>query len=483
VTFAALGDRAIRFPVAEGVNRRLLVEALRRGAGVVDVVIAEDLGAVTFSSEDDRARAQQAVLAALEVAAGGHAPAPPPREHVVPVAYDGEDLEAIAAASGLARDEVIARHATALYTVAMLGFLPGFAYLRGLDPALVLPRRSTPRARVPARSVAIAAEYTGIYPFASPGGWHLLGTSSIAPFGGLGAAFALGDHVRFEPTPQVPRAERPRHAPAPPPPGPHVEITRLAGPALLVDAGRKGHMHEGVPPGGPLVRTALARANRAAGNDAAACAIETFGAITVAARGGRVAAADDTGRSVVLEDGAALTLAPDRTTRVRYVAVEGGFDVPIVLGGRGTLLVAQLGGLFGRPLLAGDHLATGGAGPALGPVLADESDGPVAVTLGPDDVGDDAQSTLLDATFAISPVSDRVGTRLEGPPVVAAQPATARRSGPMVLGAIQVTPSGLVVLGPDHPTTGGYPVIAVVRASSRDAFFAKPPGASVRFTR
>ena len=76
--------------------------------------------------------------------------------------------------------EVAARHAAPTYTCAFCGFAPGFAYLVGLDPALHLPRRATPRTRVPAGSVAIAAEYTAVYPSASPGGWHLLGHTTLA---------------------------------------------------------------------------------------------------------------------------------------------------------------------------------------------------------------------------------------------------------------------------------------------------------------
>ncbi len=93
----------------------------------------------------------------------------------IDVVYDGEDLRAVAAATGLAVDEVIERHATGVYTVAFCGFSPGFAYMTGLDPVLHLDRRATPRTRVPAGSVAIAAAYTSVYPSPSPGGWHLLG--------------------------------------------------------------------------------------------------------------------------------------------------------------------------------------------------------------------------------------------------------------------------------------------------------------------
>jgi 5-oxoprolinase (ATP-hydrolysing) subunit C len=91
-------------------------------------------------------------------------------------------------------------------------------------------------------------------------------------------------------------------------------------------------------------------------------------------------------------------------------------------------------------------------------------------------------TAMLAATFTISPASDRVGTRLEGPPLPG-HPLHAegdRTSMPMVAGAVEATPTGLVVLGPDHPTTGGYPVVAVVAASSLERLFARPIGAPVR---
>lgn len=96
---------------------------------------------------------------------------------VVPVRYDGPDLLEVCAATGLSRAEVIRRHVRGEYTVAFCGFAPGFAYLTGLDPALHLPRLSSPRASVPAGSVALADLYTGVYPRSSPGGWRLIGTS------------------------------------------------------------------------------------------------------------------------------------------------------------------------------------------------------------------------------------------------------------------------------------------------------------------
>lgn len=98
------------------------------------------------------------------------------------VRYDGADLESVARECGLGVEEVIRRHCAADYTVQFCGFAPGFGYLSGLDPALRLPRLASPRAAVPAGSVAIAGEFTGVYPRSSPGGWLLLGRTDAVLF-------------------------------------------------------------------------------------------------------------------------------------------------------------------------------------------------------------------------------------------------------------------------------------------------------------
>jgi UPF0271 protein len=105
---------------------------------------------------------------------------------------------------------VVDLHAGATYEVAAVGFLPGFAYMKGLDARLVGPRRSEPRRRVPACSVAVAGPYTGVYPFASPGGWNLIGTAiGLVPFSPeSGAVFGVGDTVRFVPADRAGGVER-----------------------------------------------------------------------------------------------------------------------------------------------------------------------------------------------------------------------------------------------------------------------------------
>ena len=112
------------------------------------------------------------------------APAAPPERGGAPltidVVYDGPDIAALAYAARVSVDDVVRLHATGTYEVAFCGFSPGFAYLRGIDERLHVPRRDSPRTSVPAGSIGVAAGYTCVYPSASPGGWHLIGRTSAA---------------------------------------------------------------------------------------------------------------------------------------------------------------------------------------------------------------------------------------------------------------------------------------------------------------
>lgn len=130
----------------------------------------------------------------------------PPAEAVagdpveIPVRYDGQDLPEVAGLTGLDAEEVVRRHTAPEYTVAFLGFSPGFPYLVGLDPALEVPRRDTPRTSIPAGSVGLAGGQTGIYPSASPGGWQLIGRTEVTLFDPRRdppALLAPGGRLRF----------------------------------------------------------------------------------------------------------------------------------------------------------------------------------------------------------------------------------------------------------------------------------------------
>ena len=121
----------------------------------------------------------------------------------VPVCYGGaygEDLPVVARHAGLSEEEVIRLHSGRTYRIYMLGFLPGFPYLGGLDERLFTPRRETPRTRIPAGSVGIGGQQTGIYPMDSPGGWQLIGRTPLCLFApGRTLPYAAGDSIRFVP--------------------------------------------------------------------------------------------------------------------------------------------------------------------------------------------------------------------------------------------------------------------------------------------
>ncbi len=123
---------------------------------------------------------------------------------IIPVCYGhsyGPDLDEVAAMHKLSTDEVINIHSAATYTVYMIGFVPGFAYLGGMDKALASPRKATPRAAVPAGSVGIAGEQTGVYPLQTPGGWQIIGRTPLSMFDvtrNQPSLLKAGDLVKFE---------------------------------------------------------------------------------------------------------------------------------------------------------------------------------------------------------------------------------------------------------------------------------------------
>jgi|CXWL01.1.fsa_nt_gi KipI family sensor histidine kinase inhibitor len=213
-----LGDRSLLLHFGDAVDARLSAHvqwAARRLAqppldGVDAIVpsyaalaLALDLralavaGGVSELLEHIRARLQEPADANVLEADG--------RIVEVPTIYGGAagpDLSEVAERVGLTVDEVIERHSAPLYRVAQVGFQPGFPYLLGLPRELELPRRASPRKRVDAGSVAMAGAQTGIYPQASPGGWHLLGRTPLTLFDPAASTpmlLAIGDRVRFVP--------------------------------------------------------------------------------------------------------------------------------------------------------------------------------------------------------------------------------------------------------------------------------------------
>ncbi|MFM9108790.1 MAG: 5-oxoprolinase/urea amidolyase family protein, partial [Chloroflexota bacterium] len=425
--------------------------------------------------------------------------------------------------TGLAPEAVIALHAATEYRVACMGFCPGFAYLIGLPDALAVPRRASPRTRVPRGSVAIGGQQTGVYALDTPGGWSIIGHTDIRMFDpDREDPFFLnpGDRVRFVPAP-APETDgagtgssnaRPRQAPPPAPGDGHGRRMTILSPGALAtvqDLGRPGMMRLGVTPGGALDRRALILGNRLLGNDPGAAALECAMAgptirfeapalvcVTGADFGPRLDGEElPMWEPCLVPAGAVLAFAhplrPGSGMRA-CVCVDGGIAIDPVMGSRSTDLFGRIGGLGGKPLAAGDLLPLGDPAPDPDAVLRRRlvipapvpNDGaPFRAVPGPQEDRFTAEGldTFFSAPFTMTPRSDRMGLRLSGEPVRHSRGADTISEG-IAAGAVQVPGDGQpIVLLPARQTVGGYPKIATVIGADLDRLGQLAPGDSVRF--
>jgi biotin-dependent carboxylase-like uncharacterized protein len=260
--------------------------------------------------------------------------------------------------------------------------------------------------------------------------------------------------------------------------------------ASVQDTGRRGYAALGVARGGAFDRGALRLANRLVGNRATAAAIEmTLGGLVAVVRDAATLALTGAWCPGDLDWGVARTVPAGSTIRIgappagvrSYLAVRGGLDVPVVLGSRAT---DTLGGLGPRPLRAGDLLALGSdcpdpvSGAAVTPAPPRRV---LRCVVGPREewFEPDAPHLLRTAVWTVRAESDRIGVRFDGPRLRRANTGELP-SEPTLPGALQVPPDGRpILLGPDAPVTGGYPVIAVVRDDDLDAAAQLRPGDSV----
>lgn len=513
-----LGERAILVEVGSlaevlELHRRL---ASDMPAGVVDLVPAARTVLVTV--DPARFPVSRARGWVTDVAVAAAPPSAPTTRHVeLDVRYDGADLADTAALLGLTSDELVHRHAAATWTVAFTGFAPGFGYLISEDWSFDVPRLATPRTRVPAGAVGLAAGFTGAYPRETPGGWRLIGTTEAPLFDPDAAEPALltpGARVRFRPvtaasaravTSAAPGAPRRSQASNEPTPAERessdVRVVEPGLSASVQDLGRPGAAALGVARSGAMDRAALRAANRLVGNPESAAGVEVvlggFRATTghdrwiaVTGGGGPVTVAGhpiDPYLPHLWPAGAELHIGwLDRGARA-YLALRGGVDVPAILGSRSTDTLSRLG----PPLLAaGTSLPVGPEPDMPVPVAPDAawgapSAGALELDLAPgpraDWFGAAARATLYEASWTVSSAADRIGVRLDGPILERARTDELPSEG-MVPGALQVPPSGRpTILGPDGPVTGGYPVIAVVTDASLDRLGQAQPGTVIRF--
>lgn len=443
---------------------------------------------------------------------------------VIDTVYAGEDLAEVGRLTGLGAEGVIAAHSGQVWTVAFSGFAPGFGYMVGENQQLEVPRRSSPRTAVPAGSVALAGNYSAVYPRRSPGGWQLIGRTNARMWDldrDQPALAVPGHRVQFRPVRDAVTlaadsehaAEKTRAAPEPAA-GDVARGLRIVSPglqSLIQDLGRHGHSGLGVSAAGALDRASLRRANRLVGNAPGAAAIETVaGGLKVQAVADQVlavtgapsalsieSAPDNAGETwhravpmaapFALLDGETLSVGAPSSGFRSYLAVRGGVDAALVLGSRST---DTMSGIGPAPLTAGQVLGAGGeaeSGVVGAPELQPDYPGTGVTVLDvvPGPRADWFDSAALDSLTAqdwsVLPQSNRVGMRLDGTALQRSRQGELASEG-TVAGALQVPPEGLPVLFlADHPITGGYPVIAVVVDSQLDLAAQVPIGGKIRF--
>src|SRR5438270_10093311 len=195
---ALLAELGTRLDTAVNTRSIALASALKRRRDVRQAVAGA--ASVTVQFDPDQVT-HEALAAAIRRLATKRPPMEEPgRLHRIPVVYDGPDLVDVAAKLGLSPQQLIEHHGRPIYRAFLIGFVPGWAYLGPLPDELVLPRRPVPRTQVAAGSVAIAGHQTGIYPLVSPGGWNLIGRTSVRlflPDSDPPSLFRAGDRVKF----------------------------------------------------------------------------------------------------------------------------------------------------------------------------------------------------------------------------------------------------------------------------------------------
>lgn len=467
----------------------------------------------------------------------------------IPVCYGGyfgPDLQYVADHAGMTKEEVIAVHSRTPYRIYMLGFLPGFPYLGGLDERLVTPRLAIPRTRIPAGSVGIGGSQTGIYPMASPGGWQLIGRTPLdiydakreEPF-----LYEAGDEIQFvpidsdtyyeirhqilrgtwkltvredvqeakqaHPTQSKQRAEGVQTTTVNEDAqiGGYLDIQTPGFFTTVQDEGRLGYQRYGFSQSGVMDQASWKFGNALLHNpqDAAALEMTWQGASFTVDASTRIAVTgaecDVTIDGVKQPQNEALEIDPGRKVTIgiakkgcrMYLCVQGGIQVPKVMGSRSLNLKCHIGGCEGRPLRAGDHVPFGvGAD-----FYATETQQTARTRLPEGDTvtlrvipdaqaecfGTEGAQIFYSSEYEIAEESDRMGIRLQGPSVTGSGSADIVSEG-IAFGAVQVPSSGCpIILMADRQTTGGYAKMGVVCSEDLSLLAQCRPGTKIRFAR
>ncbi|MBP5443206.1 MAG: 5-oxoprolinase subunit PxpB, partial [Treponema sp.] len=456
----------------------------------------------------------------------------------IPVCYEDEefapDLGKVALHAKLTKEEVIKKHSSSDYLIYMMGFLPGFPYLGGMDERLATPRLETPRTKIPAGSLAIGGVQTGLYPVESPGGWNIIGRTPVKLFDLKRKPFFLyeaGNRIRFEPITReefeafdesqwlAQLAEEAdgvvRVGEATSDTAASKEVYECSGGLEILesgllttvqDLGISGFQKYGIGQSGAMDQISFALANEICGNEKNAACLET----TLAGPSIRfVTACDFAITGAVFEnatlDGVGIQMNKKISAKAgsvlncgfatkglrSYIAFTGGLLVPKVFGSSSTNLKSKIGGYMGRKLLADDQLAIGfnkknlkSLGKEVGAKGFIKNKDVLVLDCIKSSQFESFQKRIVkrftDSIYTVSAESDRMGIRFTGQSLECGK--TDIISDAIPFGAVQITSAGLpVVMAADRQTTGGYAKIACVTKASMCKLAQALPGTKVRF--
>lgn len=450
----------------------------------------------------------------------------------LPVCYDEDfapDLAETAVNLQLSTDTLIQLHCSKTYHVYMLGFTPGFPYMGKTDERIVTKRKQQPRLAVAPGSVAIAGEQTGIYPFATPGGWNIIGRTPLQLFDRHKTnPFLLkaGDEVQFKPITQdefeqysssnielnstnsIKRSTETSAANKP-----IIQVEQCGFLTTLQDTGRTGYLQYGVSKGGAMDSSAAQLANVLVGNDADETVLELtqsphrflFTADTVIAFAGGGLQPETEQQLLPLHK--PLFIAAGTVVHCRqqspgfrlYMAVAGGFAADEFLQSSSTDLLIKAGGFDGRSLKKADILAQKNkhnklqqqllqvlkAGATIELFQSNESmmGTTIRVLKGAEwnYLTDASATNFTQQAFTVTQQSNRMGYRLKTETLQTNQSCDIV-SSPVTQGTVQLTSSGeMIILMADAQTVGGYPRIAQVCAADLSLLAQKKPGDAIQF--
>jgi KipI family sensor histidine kinase inhibitor len=450
----------------------------------------------------------------------------------LPVCYDEDfapDLAETAVNLQLSTDTLIQLHCSKTYHVYMLGFTPGFPYMGKTDERIVTKRKQQPRLAVAPGSVAIAGEQTGIYPFATPGGWNIIGRTPLQLFDRHRTnPFLLkaGDEVQFKPITQdefeqysslnielnstnsINRSTEKSAANKP-----IIQVEQCGFLTTLQDTGRTGYLQYGVSKGGAMDSYSAQLVNVLVGNDADETVLELtqsphrllFTADTVIAFAGGGLQPGKEQQLLPLHK--PLFIAAGTVVHCRqqlpgfrlYMAVAGGFAADEFLQSSSTDLLIKAGGFDGRPLKKADILAQKNkhnklqqqllqvlkAGATIELFQSNESmmGTTIRVLKGAEwnYLTDTSAINFTQQAFTVTQQSNRMGYRLKTETLQTNQSCDII-SSPVTQGTVQLTSSGeMIILMADAQTVGGYPRIAQVCAADLSLLAQKKPGDAIQF--